>query len=606
MRRRCLLRGAAIALSFLMSSASSAQPSQVEDRPGFAHEKEAGEFQALCRTVQVENATALELKDMETRLLCGDPTPDRIGIAWSSVPPSEAAYFSRGFLQTRGFHAPTFIQDGEILFVRPGPLSRLGRFTLTGGPATWAPPRRRLVEGQRLAPKLLDELQGWALSQIKNEGYPCALAQTRADPATGEVVVNFEPGDLKSITGIENAGDSGLSDGALNRYNAFRFGDLYRERLVALTRRRTQEDGFLQSLTLNPRCETGGVTLVRDVVLGPSRTVSIGAGGSSDEGARLRFVLRQNRIGDSASQAQARADLSYLNQMVNRQTMNTNYRWFYSPGEPRSFLEPEIRWEHFGTPVFENQSFEAKTLHGWTTEVAGGQFEFRGGPTFLDSKLFRGRGPSDVSVTFAETNARWTDHDFEYFAASPRTGGAIHATALLTLERWGANFTAQKLEIHGQKLWSIENFDPPLLVLGTRFGLSSVFSPNEDLTPDLPIRFLTFLGGDPDLRGFERVSLPRSGVGALSGATGGLEARLHKVLFRRADVFTFCDAGMLGRARFQLLKPILMSPGAGVRWESPIGVLRIYVAERFPVDEPPDEVAYEKNTRIGLTYGEEF
>jgi len=579
-------------------------------RPGFAREPAAAAYVPVardCPRVRVVERENFNFTAMEIRLMCGDRAQDAIGAAWADVPANQAAYFLRGFLQVRGYQEPSFAQDGDVLFADPGKLSRLTSFRLTGNPADWRPPHLRLVVGRPLTPSLLDELQGWALTQIKNEGYACATARTRADPKTGEVVTNYDlGGGPRVITALEDIGDTGLRPGVLDRYSAFKLGSLYRDYLIQLTRRRTQDDGFLQNLSITPRCVEGGVKLVRDVILGPSRSFSIGIGGSTDEGARARSVVRQSRIGESASSAQARINVSYLNDLINRQAIDSSYRWYYSRVDPRAFLEPVLTFEHSANTSLENQSFQAQVMHGWSRELTDARLELRVGPTFLDSHLFRGRGPSDVTATFVEVNARYIEHLFEFNSSSPRTGGTIEAVGLATFHRWGAQFTAQKIQIRGEKLWSVLDYDPPLLILGTRFELSSVFSPREDISPQLPTRFLTFFGGDPDLRGYDHSSLPRSGVGALSGATASFEARWHKVIFRRADVFGFLDAGLMGGARFALLPPYFMSPGAGLRWESPIGVFRLYLANRFALAVPPAELPYDNAWRLGLTFGEEF
>lgn len=575
---------------------------------GFAMSDEAKAYRAICPQVRVLSPVDLRFSAMERRLLCGDPEPDAIGQPWAKIPPNQAAYFMRGFLQTRGFHQPFFVQDGDVLFVDVGPISRLTDLRLVGGPPGWTPPKRRLIVGSVLTPLLLDELEAWALSLLRNEGYPCSSARARADPVTGEVVIEFESGTLRHILGFKEQGDSGLREGVLDRYNAFRVGDLYREYLIDLTRRRTINDGFLQTYTMSPRCVEGGggVNIVRSVFLGPSRTFRVGVGASSDLGARLRASIVRNRIGDSASAAEGRILLSYLDPMVNRRFIDGRFRWYYSPFLNRAYLEPSTSFEHAAENAFETRSWDTRILHGITYDSPAGQLEVRVGPNFMIHERLRGAGSANASIAFAEASARLTSHDFEYYSSSPRTGGEIEAVSLFTFRNWGANFTAQKIELRGHKLWSLLRYDPPLLILGARFTLSSVFSPDEDLYSSLPIRFLTFLGGEQDLRGFDRSSLPRSGIGALSGATIGLEARLHKVIWRRLDIFTFLDSGLLGRAQMELERPIFLSPGAGVRWETPFGVLRTYLAWRMAVEEIPGEEPYGRETRLGFTLGEEF
>ncbi len=564
------------------------------------------EYRVLCPSVQIRAESDLRWTAMEKRLLCGDPDPDPIGRPWSRIPPNQTAYFMRGFLQSRGYHQPVFKQEGETLFVDVGPLSRLSALKVEGGPAGWQPPERRHVIKSVLSPALLDELEGWALGLIKDEGYPCSSARAQADPVTGEVLIKLEPGTTKRIVGFEEQGDTGLRQGVLDRYNAFHEGDLYRQYLIDLTRRRTLSDGFLQTYTMTVRCAEDGVVVVRSVFLGPSRTVRIGVGASNDLGAKLRASILRNRIGESASEAEGRLMASYLNPLVNRQYVDGRFRWYYSPIVNRAYLEPSVSFEHAAETAFATHSWDAKIFHGLASESAAGQFEWRIGPNFLIHESLRGAGSGNVSLAYLETSTRLMSHDFEYYASSPRSGGEIQASALLMFEHVGARLTAQKIELSGHKLWNLLRYDPPLLVLGTRFRLSSVFSLREDLYADLPARFLTFLGGEQDLRGFDRASLPRSGLGAMSGATLGLEARLHKIIWRRIDFFSFLDSGLLGRAGMALESPVFLSPGAGLRWESPIGVLRAYLAWRMAVAERPDEEPYGRETRFGFTLGEEF
>ena len=577
-------------------------------RPDFRDTDEAKAYQPLCELIFITNKNNLDLKPMEERLLCGDKNGGEIGTPWAQIPPNEAAYFLKGFLQTRGFHHPEFYQDNGRLYVKTGAISRMKTLDLAGGPVGWKPPKRRLIEGEPLTPALLNDMQAWAMSKIKDEGFACAEATIEADPDTGEAVVFYSTGERKRIRGISETGDKSLHEGALDRYNAFIMNDYYKDRLIGLSRRRTLDDGFLQTLVLTTKCGSGdAVTLNRDVSLGPPRTVRIGIGGSTDLGARFKTVLRQSRIGASASSAEARLDASYLNEQVNQQNVSGTFKWYYLHGENRYSLNPTVNVIHDASSALEVRSEEFALLHGWTFDTTEGRYDLHAGPDFLNENQSRGPNAHNINIGFISLEGRWTDHDFEWFNTSPRTGEYIDVTAYLALQKLGSPFTAQRFQVSGEKLWPVGAFDPPLLVLGTRFNFSSVFSPDGDASlAELPVRFRTFLGGETNLRGYSYRSLPRSQVGALSGANVSGEARLHKVLFRIIDIFGFVDAGQLGRSQFQLDQPIFMSPGMGLRWESPFGVLRGYVARRFALLQNPDEEPYDRAFRVGVTFGEEF
>jgi outer membrane translocation and assembly module TamA len=573
---------------------------------GFRDRPDAGGYGELCPRVRIEKRDEFTFTDMETRLLCGDKEGGQIGQPWADIPANQAAFFLRGFLQTRGYHRPEFYLDNEILFVKTGELSRLTRFRIVGGPEGWDPPKRRLIDGALLTPALLDDLQGWTIGQVKDEGYPCAQATVRGDPATGETLVRLDPGDLMKIIKVESVGDIDIWESALDRYNAFRIGDLYRERLVTLTKRRVIADGFLQTLSMSTRCTPAGAIITRDVVLGPSRTIRIGAGGSTELGPRVRASASQSRIGASASSAKLTIDASRLNDQINQQTADARFRFYYAPGEPRNYVEPSVSFRHVAENATETAVTRVDLFHGWNHEYPRGQFDIRTGPVFLDSNPVRGFQTERITIGYAEARLRWTNHDFEYFNTSPRDGEQIELGMKFTGKKVGAEFTAQQFQLQGQKLWSILRFDPPLFILGVRYNLTSVFSGDPNISTNLPAEFLTLIGGERDLRGFERGSLPRTQVGALSAATGSVEGRFHKVIFKRADFFTFLDAGALGAANFKLETPIFMSPGFGVRWESPIGVLRAYAARRFAVREAENQEPYGSAWRIGVTFGEEF
>ena len=584
---------------------SAAPPLLPVSSPGFRDTPEAKNFGEVCATVRIENRDKFDFTPMETRLLCGDSKDDQVGTPWAKVPGNQAAFFLRGFFQSRGHHQPEFRLDREILFVRAGPSSFLTRSRIIGVPDGWDPPKRRLIQGSLLTPELLDDLQSWTISQIKDDGYPCATATIRADPSTGESLVRLEPGEPKRLIRLETTGDSGLLPGALDRYNAFRVGDLYRERLVSLTKRRIVADGFLQNISMATRCEPDGAVVARDVILGPSRIARVGAGYSTEIGPRVRVIIRQSRIGASASSAELNLSASYANTQVNEQKAEANYRWYYTPGEARNYVRPSVQFRHEAQSKYDTTSTEARIAHGWNHEYVRGQLDVRAGPVYLDEYVARGPNVGRKTVQYADVNVTWRNHDHEFFDTSPRDGELIQFNASAMVKGAGANFTAQRFQLTGQKLWSIMRYDPPLFVLGVRFNLTSAFFADPTARGNLPTNFLSFIGGERDLRGFEPKSLPLGSLtGAYSSATSSLEGRFHKVIFKRADVFGFVDWGFLGEENFDLRPPAFMSPGLGLRWESPIGVLRTYAARRFALGE--GGAAYEPTWRIGITYGEEF
>lgn len=580
--------------------------------PGFQNSQRARDYFEFCPYLRVKLDAGIQLTPMETRLLCGDNSDDQFGRPWRTISANQAAYFMTGFLQARGFHSPEYIQDGQTLFVDSGPLSRLHfyRFQiLDPTPSQKADdfPARRHVLGFPMTPNLLDEMEGWVGGVMKERGFACVEAKAVADPKSEFLLVQIRPDSIRTIADLQTHGDLDFDEEVLNRYNAFRIGDEYQESLVALSRNRTKEDGFLQSIDYRTEClKNKQVRLIRSVSQGPSRLIRLGFGASSEIGARARLILRQSRIGSNASSTQFKINTSYLNKVINQQILESQFRWYYARGEPRSYFSPQLIYEKIAEEAYAVQSVEVLLHHAWGREFKRGSVELLVGPTILKSTPLRGKTLEDSTSTLAELNLKWLSHDFEFFGASPRNGEYITAHFLMAHEELASPFSAQRFQVRGQKLWSFFNMDPPLFIFGCRFDFSSVFSQSEIEPRVLPLRFLTFAGGESDLRGFARESLPASGTGALSALLSSIEGRFHKVLFKKLDIFTFLDFGKFGGLRFQMQSPVFLSPGVGIRWESRFGSLRTYLAQRQVLNGDESTQVGQGTWRGGFTFGEEF
>ncbi len=565
--------------------------------PRFSPER----FEPFCERVFFEKGFNPRLSAMERRLACGDPRPDSIGRPWSEIPPTQARYLLKTFLQGRGHHEPEFSIEGDRLYVRPGRRSEAAELEIAGVPPHWRVPRKRAYRGLPLTPALLDEMEGWTRNEVQSAGYACASVGAAADPGTGLIRVEIAPGERLRILDVVDLSETRLSPGVLDRYSAYRIGDFYSERLVQLTRRRLLEDGLLQAVAFSTGCFPNGVIVRRDPLMGPPRELRVGVGGNTDDGLRVRARAKQIRLGSAASSAEAKLDASFR-----RQEAGLLGRWHYSSSSPRDYLEPSLTFERLDDLSIESRAWQISVQHGWNRELETGRAEARIGPSWQISEIARGPGPGESTITFLESSLRWLSHDAEYFARSPRDGSRFEFDLLQTQKDWGAPFTARRGQIRGQVLWNLLRFDPPLIVLGVRYSLGTTWTDREIDAAALPVRFRFFAGGTDDLRGFERRVLPRGGSGGLTEALLGAEARFHKILFRRLDPLAFVDAGRLGSRSVRLDGTVYWSPGVGLRWESPVGTFRGFAARGIVSDPPPGLPGPFEKWRFGLSYGEEF
>lgn len=557
------------------------------------------DYRHLCGKVFLEKKQKLELKDMEQRLICGDSSGDQIGTAWASIPANQASFFLSSFLQSRAYHKPQMDIIAGNLYVKLGPKFRAGTFTLKNEPPAWEIPNRRYVRGRLLEPTLLDELEGWGEYQLKMNGYACGEATVLSDPSTGEIEVRLEPKDRLRIRQVVDESATGLRGGVMERYNAFVMGDYYNQRMVDLTQRRIAEEGVVSTIDFKPRCEKDGVTLLRRIDLGPSRQLRIGVGGSTDEGPRVRLNVRQTRVGSSASTAQANLDMSF-----EKQVANASIRWYYSRTLTSFFLEPVAEFSNVTEENRKEQIFNTTLFHGWFYNFRPTSLTMRLGPNYSENFLIEGVGPRRSTLTVLSADLSLMDHDWEFFKRSPREGYNQTLDLIFAQEGVGSQFTAHRARYQGQHIFNIGYFDPPMAILGFRWSAGSTFA-TQDLRSQLPTRFQFFGGGTGSLRGWESEQLPREGA-AFSEIRIGTELRFYKLLFNMVDPFVFADIGRLGDINFRLSTPTFFSPGFGLRWESPVGAVRGFLAQPVVWGIPNGEPEYKQSMRLGVTLGEEF
>jgi translocation and assembly module TamA len=230
------------------------------------------------------------------------------------------------------------------------------------------------------------------------------------------------------------------------------------------------------------------------------------------------------------------------------------------------------------------------------------------GPLEEHITTVRGVGPANDTFFAVHTKLTLTNHLYEYYATKPRQGWRTTIETLSRVAGADSSLTAHRLTVQGEALWDVGGYDPPALVLGTRYWVGTTYVTDlpfaqQNLGPDM--RF--FLGGDANLRGVALIGLPPDQNGFLTVAYDGLELRMGDVLPYGLQPLAFLDAAMGGRADVHLDPDVYWSPGIGLRWQLPVGAIRGTVARGlvWHRDEtmPP---LYAPHWQLFLSFGEEF
>jgi len=169
-----------------------------------------------------------------------------------------------------------------------------------------------------------------------------------------------------------------------------------------------------------------------------------------------------------------------------------------------------------------------------------------------------------------------------------------------------SNVSATTYSFDFTRLWNLLSLEPEIWIFGIRGSFATTRAGRDTNYDDLPPSFKYALGGSEDLRGFGRKALPTEGSGALTKAYLGSELRLNNSLPYQLQPFVFADWGRLGQESFDLDPTLFWSPGLGVRWGSPIGVLRFMLGHGFVSGDGQEQYKDLESLQFYASIGEQF
>jgi len=115
------------------------------------------------------------------------------------------------------------------------------------------------------------------------------------------------------------------------------------------------------------------------------------------------------------------------------------------------------------------------------------------------------------------------------------------------------------------------------------------------------------LGGDADIRGFQRNSLPDDAAGFLTAIYDGLELRAGDILPAGIQPLIFIDAAMGSRDYFHVDPDVYYAPGAGIRWAPSFGQIRVTFARGLTWRRESDPTtAPRPHWQFFFSFGKEF
>lgn len=547
---------------------------------------------APCASVHFTRPVDPDLNAVEIRLVCGDAETED----WKKIPLSQAEFVLKNFLQERGYLHPTFNREYPVLNVDPGEKTKVKNFTQEGGTSKFQIRRKRKVVGEVLTPALMDTVEKWASQELKRDGYACPFVKAEADSDSGEIHLKINPGDILNPTAVlESQEIPGLRPKVLRRYDAFILGNPYNIDNVSLSETRIENEGTVESAHFTTHCEENKVSLTQETVPGLPRLFITGIGFNTEGLFLGKISLKNSRLGTNGSVL-----LTSLYGSTKDQKFDSDLKWYFLNQPSRFYFNPGIDFEHDNEDPYETLSARVRFAAARTFEFQYFGFLLRSGPVFNQFRTLRGVGPTSSRFVSLESEFLAQNHVYELNRANPIEGYSIALLSDLNSSNFLSDTSVQKLTVRGEYLLNLNNYDPPLFILGFRAGGSTLVSGDHPGPGSfLPQTYLQYLGGSGDLRGYGLKELSATQIGGMTSFYFDTEARFDSLLPFNIEALLFYDLGFLSDSPFSFTPPLYQSPGVGLRWRSPFGTFRTTLAHGYPSD-------INSHFQFYLSFGEEF
>lgn len=480
--------------------------------------------------------------------------------------------------------------------------------------------RHELRKGQIYQTTRIADVEGRFTDIMKNNGYPWseAEAQAKIDSVAKKANVNIvlRPGPQSKFTNFHFEGVETVPDRILRRELEIRDGQLFDRRKIQNAQRQLFGHHLIRFATIiiPDQEHDSTLDLQAKVRENPLRTVQAAVGFGSEEYVRGQLSWRHrningkgHRLGFSARSSfiEQRAAADYLIPYV----FNSRSSFVANPFLQR-MVEPAFELMQLG--ISNSLIYQIER-----TKTVTGSYEF----TINEENLRRQEISLPDSVQeFNISSLVFTGYYNQSISREPR-GWVIQPSTEFSGTFGEASFKFQKLTLDVRHYKPVSNST----TLAGRVNMGTIFYAQPD---SLPINIRFFSGGTNSVRGWSRQSLgpKRSSfkegtfdgfvpVGGRAMFTFNLEVRQDlNFLFNGFGMGVFLDGGQVWRAPNRVNeRPIQFGAGGGLRYQSPIGPVRIDLGYKVnPTDEDLDRFRGEdfgsplNRFRIHFSIGQAF
>lgn len=535
-----------------------------------------------CPQILINGDDSLALSPNEITLICGDPNDP----AYKNIPLYQANLYLAGFLQARGYlNFISEIKDNQLYIetknktlIRTTKISALSQIS-ADDLALFQEHLDVQFVGKTLTPQELNTMEADVTRLLKERGYACADISSKALASNGLVSVVIENTDPMVFGNLVTEKLKGINPRAFERLYPFKTGASYDIKKLELTEKRFLRSGIVEGSYFQETCRSPYVDLEHRLLEGPPRLVRLGIGLSTEVGPMTRARWSHQRKGSMASYRELNLQASFKDQQA--RALMDEYLWEDSP---RRSLLASVEWRREAQEDYEEMLFTIRPHVKWSVDSKNHNWQWILGPTFSVGRFstdnIEASDQENYSSTSLEGQIQTMSHTFEYYDFHQQEGHKISLNVDLRHPDLGFKEPLALGQLSALKIRPFTRLGKGFLIGAFRTNFSSTWvEPNVELEA-LPPSVKHFGGGSDDIRGYRLNTLPKNdGLGALTKLGVKMELRKTHTFISTLESVVFLDLMKFGAKPFELDETIWYSPGLGLRWLSPIGLIQGYMAK---------------------------
>ncbi|OHV83453.1 autotransporter assembly complex family protein [Ensifer sp. LCM 4579] len=500
---------------------------------------------------------------------------------------------------------PSFPEGAVPVTVRvaPGPVFTLGRVTLQGDAAQFAPSAYGLTPGARANSTLIIRAGEQIVADLKEQSRPLANLAERsvvADHATStvDVTIAAEGGPVAPVGDLTVTGTRTVDPTFVRDYSRLNEGRPYSPENIRKAAERLRQLNVFSSVTVTEADQlapNGTIPMTIQVSEGKHRYFGFGGQVSTTDGLGLQGYWGHRNLFGRAESIRIEGSVDRIGETADIGGLDYSASvLFAKPGAfgPASTFTASVK-----AAISDPDAYRAKSI----TAAAGAGFELSPEDTVSAGAEL---SLADVDDAFGSNRYLTAAIPLEYVRdtrddkLNAKEGYRALISAKPSYEIEGKTFFSSfEATASGYQALGPEN----RFVLAGRIGAGTLVGGDELADIPAPRRF--YLGGGGSVRGYAFQEIgPRNAdnqqTGGRSYVSGSLEARI--AVTETVGIVPFIDAGSVSAGELPDFSDVRAGAGIGLRYATPFGPIRLDFA--VPLNKYPGGTDYGIYAGIGQSF----